>query len=78
MNSAGKVVAPLDPEDVRQVVRELVDAGAEAIVVSLVNATENPEHELAIQEIILEEFPAHELGAIPLLLSHQVSGRKGE
>ncbi|WNG83421.1 hydantoinase/oxoprolinase family protein [Mycobacterium sp. ITM-2016-00316] len=78
INSAGKVVARLDPEDVRTVVRELVDAGAEAIVVSLVNATENPEHELAIQEIILDEFPPHELGAIPMLLGHQVSGRKGE
>ncbi|MEH1017309.1 hydantoinase/oxoprolinase family protein [Micromonospora sp. CPCC 206060] len=78
VNSAGKVVARLDPENVRTVVRELVDAGAEALVVSLVNATENPEHELTIQEIVLDEFPAHELGAIPLLLSHQVSGRKGE
>jgi N-methylhydantoinase A len=78
VNSAGGVVARLDPDDVRAVVRELVDAGAEALVVSLVNATENPEHELAIQEIILDEFPAHELGAIPVLLGHQVSGRKGE
>ncbi|WP_066903610.1 hydantoinase/oxoprolinase family protein [Millisia brevis] len=78
INSAGKVVAALDPEDVRSVVRQLVDAGAEAIVVSLVNATENPDHELAIQEIILDEFPPHELGAIPVLLGHQVSGRKGE
>jgi N-methylhydantoinase A len=78
INSAGKVIAALDPEDVRKVVRELVDAGAEALVVSLVNATENPEHELRIQEIILDEFPPHELGAIPLLLGHQVSGRKGE
>lgn len=78
INSAGQVVVRIDPEDVRTVVRELVDAGAEAIVVSLVNATENPEHELAIQEIIDEEFPRHELGAIPVLLGHQVSGRKGE
>ena len=78
MNSAGEVVARLDPQDVRNVVRELVDAGAEALVVSLTNATENPEHELQIQEIIQEEFPPHELGAIPVLLGHQVSGRKGE
>ena len=78
VNSAGDVVARLDPQDVRNVVRELVDAGAEALVVSLTNATENPEHELRIQEIILEEYPAHELGAIPILLGHQVSGRKGE
>ncbi len=78
VNSAGQVVARLDKQDVRTVVRELVDAGAEALVVSLTNSTENPEHELWIQEIILEEYPAHELGAIPVLLGHQVSGRKGE
>ena len=78
MDYAGKVVVRLDPDDVRAMVRELVDAGAEAIVVALVNATENPEHELAIQEIIINDFPPHELGAIPVLLSHQVSGRKGE
>jgi N-methylhydantoinase A len=78
VNSAGKVVARLDQQDVRNVVRELVDAGAEALVVSLTNGTENPDHELQIQEIILEEYPAHELGAIPVLLGHQVSGRKGE
>lgn len=78
VNSAGRVVVPLDEDDVRTQVRELVDAGAQAIVVSLVNATENPTHERKIQEIILEEFPAHQLGAIPVLLGHQVSGRKGE
>jgi N-methylhydantoinase A len=78
VNSAGNLVARLEPQDVRNVVRELVDAGAEALVVSLTNATENPEHELRIQEIFLEEYPAHELGAIPILLGHQVSGRKGE
>ena len=78
INSAGEVVASLREEDVRNVVRELMDAGAEAIVVSLTNATENPVHELKIQEILLEEYPSHELGAVPVLLGHQVSGRKGE
>ena len=78
VNSAGQVVVPLFERDVRTMVRELVDAGAEAIIVSLTNATENPDHELRILEIILEEYPPHELGAIPVLLGHQVSGRKGE
>ncbi|HEY5249186.1 MAG TPA: hydantoinase/oxoprolinase N-terminal domain-containing protein, partial [Dermatophilaceae bacterium] len=78
VSSAGTVVVPVQERDVRNMVRELVDAGAEAIVVSLTNATENPDHELLIQEIILEEYPPHELGAIPVLLGHQVSGRKGE
>ncbi|MCX7540787.1 hydantoinase/oxoprolinase family protein [Corynebacterium antarcticum] len=78
INSAGEVVASLREEDIRNVVRELMDAGAEAIVVSLTNATENPVHELKIQEILLEEYPSHELGTVPVLLGHQVSGRKGE
>ncbi|MDQ0093030.1 hydantoinase/oxoprolinase family protein [Paeniglutamicibacter psychrophenolicus] len=78
VDSIGTVLVPLMYEDVRQQVRELVDNGAEAIVVALTNATENSEHEERILEIILEEYPAHELGSIPVLLSSQVSGRKGE
>ena len=45
--------------------RELVDAGAQALVVCLTNAVENPTHELRVQEIFLEEYPAHQLGALP-------------
>ncbi|AUM18007.1 MULTISPECIES: hydantoinase/oxoprolinase family protein [Rhodococcus] len=78
VNSAGEIVVPLVERNVREMVRELVDAGAQALVVSLVNATENPTHELRIMEIIQEEYPEHQLGAIPVLLGHQVSGRKGE
>ncbi|KDE12124.1 hydantoinase/oxoprolinase family protein [Rhodococcus aetherivorans] len=78
VNSAGEIVVPLVERNVRTMVRELVDAGAQALVVSLVNATENPTHELRIMEIIQEEYPEHQLGAIPVLLGHQVSGRKGE
>src|SRR6478736_418466 len=75
---SGAVLMDLSPEDVRQALRELIDAGAEALVVCLTNATENPAHELRVQEIFLSEYPAHQLGAIPMLLSHQLSGRKGE
>jgi N-methylhydantoinase A len=75
---AGTVLLELSREDVRRALRELVDAGAEALVVCLTNAVENPVHELAVQEIFLSEYPAHQLGAIPMLLSHQLSGRKGE
>lgn len=78
VNSAGRIVVPLVEQNVREMVRELVDAGVQALVVSLVNSTENPAHELRIMEIIQEEYPEHQLGAIPVLLGHQVSGRKGE
>jgi N-methylhydantoinase A len=75
---AGRVLLAVDEDDVRLQLRELVDAGAQALVVCLTNAVENPAHELRVQEIFLEEYPAHQLGALPMLLSHQLSGRKGE
>lgn len=78
VDSVGTVLVPLMADDVRAQVRQLVDNGAEAIVVALTNATENSTHEERILEVILEEYPAHELGSIPVLLSSQVSGRKGE
>jgi N-methylhydantoinase A len=78
IDSVGEVLVPLMYDDVRAMVRELVDNGAEAIVVALTNATENSVHEDRILEIILDEYPTHELGSIPVLLSSQVSGRKGE
>ncbi len=74
----GDVLMSLDEDDLRQKMRELVDQGAETIVVSYANGVVNPEHELRTREIFLEEYPTYQLGAIPLLLSHQVAGRKGE
>src|SRR6266850_1029044 len=74
----GQVFLALDEDDVRLRIRELVDRGAEALVVLFTNSVVNPAHELRVREIFLEEYPAHLLGAIPMLLSHQVAGRKGE
>ncbi len=74
----GNVFWQLDEDDVRLRIRELVDAGAEALVVVFTNSVVNPVNELRVREIFLEEYPGHLLGAIPLLLSHQVAGRKGE
>lgn len=74
----GQVVLRLDEDDVRLRIRELVDAGAQALVVVFTNSVVNPVHEARVREIFLEEYPAHLLGAIPMLLSHQIAGRKGE
>lgn len=75
---AGEILLAIDEHDVRTQIRDLLDNGAEAIVVALTNSVVNPEHELAIQRIFLEDYPEHMLGAVPMLLSHQVAGRKGE
>lgn len=74
----GSVALELDEADVQAQLRDLVNKGAETIVVMLTNSVVNPSHELQIKEIFREEYPAHLLGAIPILLSHQVAGRKGE
>jgi N-methylhydantoinase A len=74
----GDVIMKLDEDDLRLRLRDLVDKGAEAIVVVLANSVVNPVHELRIREVFLKEYPGHMLGSIPMLLSHQVAGRKGE
>jgi len=74
----GGVVIPLDEEHLRGQLRHLVDQGAQAFVVALTNSVVNPEHERLVEEIILDEYPSHMLGALPVTLSHRVSGRKSE
>lgn len=78
INYKGDVLVTLDEEHTRQQIRELVAAGAQAIVVTLLNSVENPDHELRIYELFEEEYPPEMLGSIPMILSHQVAGRKGE
>ncbi|QQD17939.1 hydantoinase/oxoprolinase family protein [Spongiibacter nanhainus] len=78
MDYRGKILLDLDEADVREKLKQLVDRGVQAIVVNMINSVENPEHELRVQEIFEEEFPSSMLGAIPMVLSHQVVGRKGE
>ena len=74
----GGSVIDIDADDVRAQVRKLVNEGAQAFVVSLVNSVVNPSHEKEVEQIILSEYPTHMLGAIPIVLGHRVAGRKGE
>lgn len=74
----GAVLLRLDEEDLRKKLRDLVDQGAETLVVQFANSVVNPAHELRVRELFLEEYPGYFLGAVPMLLSHQVAGRKGE
>ena len=66
----GAEVVPLDEAGVRQAVQELLDAGVEAIAVSLLWSFRNPQHERRIREIIHELAPDLYVG-----LSSDVSPR---
>ena len=48
MDRDGRVVAPLDPGEVRAAVRQLVDDGIEAVAVCFLHAYANPAHEQAV------------------------------
>ena len=74
----GEVLLALDVEDVRVKIRRLVDNGAEAFVVALVNSVVNPSHEERIEEIIRDEYPSSLFGSFPVILSHRISRRKSE
>ena len=63
----------LDREQVRLAIRSLLGRGARIIVVSLYRAHVDPTNELKIRQIADDDYPKHYLGAVPLLLSHEVS-----
>jgi N-methylhydantoinase A len=57
IRSDGTVLKPLDPQEAREVIRELIKTGVESIAVCLLNSFENPEHEFTIKRLIEEEAP---------------------
>ena len=53
----GDVLVPLDEDEVRERVRELREAGVDAVAVCLLHSYLNPAHEQRVKEIVLEELP---------------------
>jgi N-methylhydantoinase A len=57
MGARGEVVEPLDREQVRGIVRDLIDSGVETLTVSLINSYANPAHEREVRDVIHEIAP---------------------
>ena len=57
MTRDGEALVPLDEEKARERVRELKEAGVEAVAVSFLFSFLNPAHEALVAEIVREEFP---------------------
>ena len=68
----GGVVMPLQREEVRRKIQQLVDRGARGFVVSFLWSFLNPVHERMVREVIQEEYPDRYLGNMPILLSSEV------
>jgi N-methylhydantoinase A/acetophenone carboxylase len=78
VDSRGKIVRPLDENDVREKVRYLVSCGARGFVVSLLWSFLNPAHEKRVKEIIRDEYKEFHIGYLPVVLAGQVVGKLGE
>ncbi len=57
MMANGSVRTPVDIGNARSVIRQLVSEGCGSIAVCLINAYANPEHEFALEELLIAEAP---------------------
>ena len=57
LDHEGRVLQPLDLDEVRQAARRLRQEGVEAVVVCLLHSYLNPAHERAVAEIVRAELP---------------------
>jgi N-methylhydantoinase A/oxoprolinase/acetone carboxylase beta subunit len=78
VDSRGKIIRPLDENDVREKVRHLVSRGARGFVVSLLWGFLNSAHERRVKEIIRDEYKEFHIGYLPVVLAGQVVGKLGE
>ncbi len=79
IDSNGEVLRPLDEDDVVDKVNYLINRGVQGIVVSLLWAHLNPEHERKVREIIEKEYPWAYLGSRMLvMLSSDICPKRWE
>ncbi|MHB8504645.1 MAG: hydantoinase/oxoprolinase family protein [Acidimicrobiales bacterium] len=69
----GTVAVPVDRMGLQVAVRELLEDGVDIIVVGFARAHLNDANERAAKEQVDDSYPRHYLGAIPVLLSSQLS-----
>ena len=55
--SDGRVLVPIQSEDIEAVLNSLRDQGIESVAVCLINSYENPDHEKKIKELIQNKAP---------------------
>jgi N-methylhydantoinase A len=73
MSYNGKIIEPLNPDDVKNAVMYFKDNDVEAVAVCLLHSYANPEHEKKIGQIIHELWPE-----LVVSLSHKVARQSGE
>lgn len=67
IDSDGRILRKLNPEEVQGTLRRLLDMGIKSLAVCLISSFENPTHELMIKDIATKEAPE-----LPLSVSYEV------
>ncbi len=67
ISAKGEIIEPLDVEEVRRVVRDLVESGIEALTVCLINSYVNPVHEQRVKEVVQELY-----SGVPVTVSSEI------
>lgn len=73
IDANGKLKGEVDEDEVRQKVIGLLEAGARGLVVGIKGSSRNSSAETAIRNVVRREFPRHFLGALPTLVSSEIS-----
>jgi N-methylhydantoinase A len=73
MDYGGNVVVALDREQTSQAIRNVIDAGAEELAISLLWSFANPAHELEVEALAREIAPGIEVST-----AHRIAPRLGE
>jgi N-methylhydantoinase A len=68
LDARGKVIVPLDRDQARREIELLLGEGCEAIAIVFLHAYHNPEHELAVRDLVVEVS-----SAMPVSMSHLIA-----
>ncbi|MCP4345956.1 MAG: hydantoinase/oxoprolinase family protein [Desulfobacterales bacterium] len=58
IGSDGRIIKELDHEEVKKILMEMAEMGAQSLAVCLINSFENPDHEYEILDILHETSPS--------------------
>ncbi len=61
--SDGRVLRPLNMDQAKEALRDLLNAGVESVAICLINSYENPEHEVKIKALVNEMAPGLSVSA---------------
>ncbi len=73
-----KEAAEINEDELRQMVRELLERGARVLVVSLLGSDRDGLPEKQVKQFVLNEYPRHYLGSIPVLSASEITAEPGE